>query len=72
MMTTIAAVQGEHGKQKGCIVYSDAAWTVLDKPPWFSKGLGGIAWIDDLIVASAIETPDFLVEALSPWRHQIS
>ena len=26
------------------LFYSDTEWTVLDKPPWLSKGLGGIMW----------------------------
>ena len=29
------------------VIYSDAEWTELREPPWFSKGLGGILWCDD-------------------------
>ena len=53
------------------VIYSDAEWEVLDKAPWISKGLGGIAWIDETTVAASVEAPDELVEALSPRKTQI-
>ena len=48
------------------IVYSDAEWTVLDKPPWLSKGLGGIVWEPGQGPwAAAVDTPQHLVDGLS-------
>ena len=54
------------------LFYSDAEWTVLDKPPWLSKGLGGIMWQPGLKpFAAAVDTPQHLVDALSPRKTQI-
>ena len=53
------------------LVYSDAEWTVLDSPPWFSKGLGGILFDGDTTLAASVEAPDELVAALSPRKTQI-
>ena len=55
------------------IIYSDAEWTVLDKSPWLSSGLGGIMcepgqdpW------AAAIHTPQHLVDALVSGKLRLS
>ena len=54
------------------LFYSDAEWTVLEKPPWLSKGLGGIMWQPGLKpFAAAVDTPQYLVDALSPRKTQI-
>ena len=54
------------------LLYSDAEWTVLDKPPWLSKGLGGIMWQSGVKpCAAAVDTPQHLVDALSPRKTQI-
>ena len=54
------------------IIYSDAEWTVLDNPPSIKKGLGGILWQPgELPYAAAIDTPQVLVDALSPRKTQI-
>ena len=54
------------------LFYSDAEWTVLDKPPWLSKGLGGIMWQSGAKPsAAAVDTPQHLVDALSPRKTQI-
>ena len=57
--------------QRAVLIYSDAEWTVLDEPPWFSKGLGGILWADDTVAACAVECPDELVSGLSKRKTQI-
>ena len=49
------------------LFYSDAEWIVLEKPPWLSKGLGGKMWQPGLKpLAAAVDTPQRLVDALSP------
>ena len=54
------------------LFYSDAEWTVLDKPPWLNKGLGGIMWQSGVKPsAAAVDTPQHLVDALSPRKTQI-
>ena len=54
------------------LFYSDAEWTVLDKPPWLSKGLGGIMWQSgQKSSAAAVDTPQRLVDGLSPRKTQI-
>ena len=54
------------------LFYSDAEWTVLDKPPWLGKGLGGIMWQSGTKPsAAAVDTPHHLVDALSPRKTQI-
>ena len=54
------------------LFYSDAELTVLDKPPWLSKGLGGIMWEKGVKPsAAAVDTPQHLVDALSPRKTQI-
>ena len=54
------------------LFYSDAEWTVLNKPPWLSKGLGGIMWQPGLKpFAAAVDTPQHLVDALSPRKTHI-
>ena len=54
------------------LVYSDAEWTVLEKPPWLLKGLGGILWKQGCKPqAAAGDTPQHLVDALSHRKTQI-
>ena len=55
------------------IIYSDAEWTVLDKPPWLSKGLGGPMWepAQKPRAAAAADTPQQLVDGLSKRETQI-
>ena len=53
------------------IFYSDAEWTILNEPPWLSKGLGGIMWDDTSCRAAALDTPRELVNALSDRKTQI-
>ena len=54
------------------IIYSDADWTVLNKPPWLSKGLGGIMWEPgQKHRAAATDTPQQLVDGLSKRETQI-
>ena len=54
------------------LTYSDAEWTILDKPPWLSKGLGGILWeANQKPWAAAIDTPQHLVDGLSDRKTQI-
>ena len=54
------------------LFYSDAEWTVLDKPPWLSKWLGGSMWQSGVKPsAAAVDTPQHLVDALGPRKTQI-
>ena len=54
------------------IIYSDAEWTVLDKPSWLSKGLWGIMWEPGQEPwAAATDTPQPLVDGLSRRETQI-
>jgi hypothetical protein len=57
--------------QKPILIYSDAEWTVNSVPPLLSKGLGGILWTDNKCSAAALDTPQFLVDALSQRETQI-
>ena len=48
------------------IIYSDAESTVLDKPSWLSKGLGGIMWEPGQEPwAAATDTLQLLADGLS-------
>ena len=59
-------------KKQPVLVYSDAKWTVLEKPPWLLKGLGGILWKQGCKPqAAAGDTPQHLVDALSHRKTQI-
>ena len=54
------------------LFYSDAEWTVLDQPPWLSKCVGGIMWESrQKPFAAAVDTPQHLVDGLSPRKTQI-
>ena len=54
------------------IIYSDAEWTVLDKPSWLSKVLGGIMWEPGQEPwAAATNTPQLSVDGLSKREIQI-
>ena len=53
-------------RQKPVVISSDAKWTVLDEPPWFRKGLGGVTWDGDAVSAAAIDTPQHMIPAGSP------
>ena len=59
-------------KKAPIIIDPDAEWTVLTDHPGLKKGLGGILWQKDSFpLAAALDTPQRLVDALSPRVTQI-